>query len=76
MNRKFLTVALLGLVSAPMLFAEGCAQQQPYSLSGKSQEQMANEHEQWRQRMMYTDEKGHYHPELAAQHRPLRYIPE
>mgnify|MGYP001457316260 CR=1 FL=1 len=79
MTRKLLSVALLSAVSVSTLFALGCSSQgqnQPYSLTGKSQDQIAQEHEQWRQRTMYTDEKGHYHPELRAQNRPLRWIPE
>lgn len=76
MSRKWITIALLGATTVPALFAVGCSSgsNQPYSLTGKSQEQIASEHEAWRERMMYTDEKGHYHPELAAQHRPLRDI--
>ena len=79
MTRKLLSVALLGAVSVSTLFAAGCSSQgqnQPYSLTGKSEEQIAQDHEQWRERTMYTDEKGHYHADLAAQHRPLRYIPQ
>src|SRR5436853_6514968 len=77
MTRKLLTVAVLSAASLSTLFAVGCSSQgqsQPYSLTGKSQDQIARDHEQWRQKMMYTDDKGHYHPELAAQGRPLRYI--
>ena len=79
MIRKLLSVAVLGAASISTLFAVGCSSQgqnQPYSLTGKSEEQIAQDHEQWRQREMYIDEKGHYHAELAAQHRPLRVIPE
>lgn len=79
MTRKLLSVAMLGAVSVSTLFALGCSSQgqnQPYSLTGRSQEQIAQAHEQWRQQTMYTDEKGHYHAELAAQNRPLRYIPQ
>ena len=79
MTRKLFSLALLAATAGPAFLAVGCSSSnanQPYSLTGKSQEQIAQDHEAWRQRMMYTDEKGHYHPELAAQHRPIRYIPE
>ena len=70
MTKKVLIVAALGAASVTSLLA-GCAQSQPYSLTGKSDEQVAEEHEQWRQQMMYTDEKGHFHPELASQHQRI-----
>jgi hypothetical protein len=76
--KKLLNLILMSVVSSPMVVALGCSSggaNQPYSLTGKSAEQTAVDHEQWRQRTMYTDEKGHYHPELAAQGRPVRYIP-
>jgi hypothetical protein len=77
MTRKLITLALLGATTVPALLAVGCASNtatEPYGLTGKAQENAS--HEAWRQQMMYTDEKGHYHPELAAQERPLRSIPE
>ena len=71
MAKKLLIVAALGAASVTSLLAVGCSQSQPYSLTGKSDEQVAEEHLQWRQQTMYTDEKGHYHPELAAQHQRI-----
>ncbi|MDB5333424.1 MAG: hypothetical protein JWP03_4575 [Phycisphaerales bacterium] len=79
MTRKLITLALLGATAVPALLAVGCASEnatEPYKLTGKTQENAASGHEAWRQQIMYTDEKGHYHPELAAQQRPLRSVPE
>jgi hypothetical protein len=79
MTRKLITLALLGATAVPALLAVGCASEnatEPYKLTGKTQENAVSGHEAWRQQIMYTDEKGHYHPELAAQQRPLRSIPE
>jgi hypothetical protein len=74
-----LSKALLFSALFASAFAAGCASSSPpYSLTGpaKSEEQIAQDHEKWRQQMTYTDEKGHYHPEAAAANRPLRYIPQ
>jgi hypothetical protein len=79
MTRKLITLALLGTTTVPALLAVGCTSNtatEPYGLTGKAQENAVSSHEAWRQQMMYTDEKGHYHPELAAEERPLRSIPE
>ena len=73
-TKAFLFTALLSSA-----FLAGCASSgPPYSLTGptKSEEQIAQDHEKWRQQMTYTDDKGHYHPEAAAANRPLRYIPQ
>ena len=75
---KLITIAMLGAVSVPMLTALGCSTggNQPYSLTGTSAQQAAAQHEEWRQRMMYTDDKGHYRADLRQQGAPpLRYIP-
>lgn len=79
MRRKVITSVLLAAMVVPALLAVGCASgnaNEPYSLTGHSQDQATQEHEAWRQQMMYTDDKGHYRPELAAQHQPTRYIPQ
>ena len=75
MTRKLIVASMF---AATAIAAIGCASQPsspPYSLTGESQSQVA-QHEQWRQRQMYTDEKGHYHPDLAAAQRPLQYVPQ
>ena len=75
MTRKLIALALLGATTVPALLAVGCASDsgnQPYRLTGKSQEDVVQERSDWRQRNMYTDDKGHYHPDLAAQQKPLR----
>jgi hypothetical protein len=84
MGRKLIASILFAATAVPALLVVGCASgngnppsgNPPYSLTGSSQDQVAQEHEAWRQRMMYTDDKGHYRPELAAQNHPIRYIPQ
>jgi hypothetical protein len=56
--------------------AAGCATKPPYSLTGTNQQQVAQNHENWRQQMAYTDDKGHYRADLAAKGQPARYIPD
>ena len=58
MIRKLLTVALLASVSAATLVASGCASgtEQPSALTGDRTAMNDN----WK----YTDQKGHYRPEL------------
>ena len=79
MTRKLITLALLGATAVPALLAVGCASDnasEPYKLTGKSQDDAVSSHEAWRQRSVYTDDKGHYRPDLAEQHRPLRPLPQ
>ena len=58
MLRKLFTVALLTSVSAATLAATGCASntEQPKALTGDQTTMNDN----WK----YTDQKGHYRPEL------------
>ena len=75
MTRKLIMVAILGIVSASALLAAGCSATNanpPYSLTGQPQVQADRKHQEWLLRQRFTDEKGHYHPELAAAHQPIR----
>lgn len=66
MTSKLLALVLLGAASASSLLAVGCASgngNQPYSLTGKSQDQVDQEHQEWLHKQQYTDQKGRYHPE-------------
>lgn len=56
MNGKFIKFALLTVVSAAALVATGCANG-PSALTGSDQAEM-------RQRARWTDDKGHYRPDL------------
>jgi hypothetical protein len=79
MTRKLIALALLGATTVPALLAVGCASEnatEPYKLTGRTQENVVSSHEAWRQRTVYTDDKGHYRPDLEAQHRPLRPLPQ
>ena len=71
---KYLTLTAL---TASALFVIGCSTTQPYSLTGNqpSNAQADEAHRQWRERMLYTDDKGHYHPEAAAVGRPIHPMP-
>jgi hypothetical protein len=66
MASKIFALVLLGAASASSLVAVGCASgtgQQPYSLTGKTQEQIDQDHQEWLHKQQYTDQKGRYHPE-------------
>lgn len=66
MTGKLLTFVLLGAASASSLLAVGCSSgnaNQPYSLTGKSQEQIDQDHQEWLHKQRYTDQKGRYHSE-------------
>jgi len=69
MTRSFRTVAALAILALPTLVAIGCTSENkaeaPYSLTGSAQ---ASSDFQARHR--YTDDKGRYRPELAAQNIP------
>ena len=75
MLRKFFTVAVLGLSSSAALFAAGCASSssdKPYGLTGNN---TISEEERTEQRR-WTDDKGHYRPDLRMRGGPpLRHIP-
>ena len=78
MKRKFFSAVLLGAAALSTTLVVGCSsanEKQPYALTGNSHDQMTAEREASRQRLMYTDDKGHYRADLEAQHRPLRYVP-
>jgi hypothetical protein len=66
-NRTLKTVALGAFVLAP-IFAAGCSSSsQPYSVTGNDQAEI---HE----RLKWTDDKGHYHPEWRdGVNRPAAY---
>ena len=71
MTRHFRTVATLAALALPTLVAIGCTSenkaQAPYSLTGSAQASTASD---FQARHRYTDDKGRYRPELAAQNIP------
>jgi hypothetical protein len=72
MTRKLITLALLGATTVPALLAAGCASgdaNQPYSLTGQSQVQTDQAHQEWLRKQQYTDQKGRYHAELDPANR-------
>lgn len=73
MKRKLLTFAVLGAMSLTALVAVGCSSTatEPYSLTGKSQSRVDQDHQRWLEKQRYTDQKGRYHPELEARNSPL-----
>jgi hypothetical protein len=69
MRGKFINIALLTVVSAGALVAAGCASG-PNGLTGSDQAEV-------RQRARWTDDKGHYRPDLEMKGgAPLHNIPE
>ena len=69
MLKRIALAAVLGFAPAALL-ATGCAstQDKPYSLTGSDDQ----EH---KERMRWTDDKGHYRPDLRQQGgTPLHYI--
>jgi hypothetical protein len=71
MTRHFQTVAALAALALPTVVAIGCTSENkaeaPYSLTGSAQ---ASSSEDFAARHRYTDDKGRYRPELAAQNIP------
>ena len=71
MTRYFRTVAAFAAITVPALVAVGCTStnkaEAPYSLTGSAQ---ASESSDFAARHRYTDDKGRYRPELAAQNIP------
>ena len=66
MARKLISLGLLAAVAVPALLVTGCASEggsQPYGLTGNSQQQVDQQHQEWAHRQQYTDQKGRYHPE-------------
>lgn len=64
MIRKFASLSVLALILIAGVSLAGCqtSSAQPYSVTGVSDAQKAR----------FTDDKGHFHADLAAQDRPLR----
>ena len=73
MFRKVLSVTILGLALSAPLVAVGCASEnenRPYSVTGTVPAEERTERARW------TDDKGHYRPELRQQGgAPLHSIP-
>jgi hypothetical protein len=71
MIRKFLTVAMLGAISAPALLAVGCASEsqgeRPYSLTGTNGDKNVNAPNSFDEKQRYSDQKGRFHPEWVGQ---------
>jgi hypothetical protein len=63
MIRKLATLGLLALISTTFLTACAQSSAKPYALTGDLTSA---------QKVRYTDDKGHFHPELVAQNKPLR----
>ena len=75
MPRQLITVAILAVTAIPTLFAVGCSSTNanaPYSLTGDSQAQIDQRHQEWAERQRFTDDKGRYRPDLAAANLPQR----
>jgi hypothetical protein len=65
MTRTLLATVLL---AGATVVAVGCSAnntREPYSLTGQSQAQIDQQHQEWAVKQHYTDDKGRYHPELA-----------
>ncbi len=73
MKRYFRTVAAFAALAVPALVAVGCTTENkaeaPYSLTGNAKASTSND---FAARQRYTDDKGRYRPELAAQNIPQR----
>ena len=71
MLKKLALAAVLGLAPAAALLATGCAssQEKPYSLTGTDEQER-------KERLRWTDDKGHYRPDLRQQGgAPLHNVP-
>ena len=64
MIRTLFATAVLGGAAA---VAVGCSANtnEPYSLTGESQAEIDQQHQEWLLKQHYTDQKGRYRPELA-----------
>ena len=74
MLRRIFLATVLGLAPAAVLFAAGCAANgadKPYSLTGSS----TIDEQERKERLRWTDDKGHYRPDLRTQGgQPLRQV--
>ena len=74
MFRKSLSIAILGFAISAPLFALGCASEsgEPYSVTGTN----TIDEQERKERLRWTDDKGHYRPDLRQQGgAPLHNIP-
>ena len=69
MSRTTFSIAAMGMVLTAALFAAGCTSDKPAALTGNT-EQVTPQTAQ--ERMAYTDQKGHYRPDLAIEGRRTR----
>jgi hypothetical protein len=73
MTRKLSFLAGVATLALPSLLALGCTStnkaEAPYSLTGSAQASASSD---WSARQRYTDDKGRYRPDLAAQKIPQR----
>ena len=70
MLRKVSLIAVLGLGPAAALFAAGCASDRtdkPYGLAGSSS---TIDEQERKERLRWTDDKGHYRPDLRTRSGP------
>jgi hypothetical protein len=62
---------MLGVISAPAVFAFGCASEnqgnKPYSLTGTNGDKNVNTPSSFQEQVRYSDEKGRFHPEWVGQ---------
>ena len=65
MSRTTFSIVAMGMISAAALFAAGCTSDKPAALTGNTDQVAAAPTAQ--QRLAYTDEKGHYRPDLENQ---------
>ena len=74
MKRKLFSVATLAAGAVSTLMVVGCESNKanpPYGLTGPSQEQIDQQHQQWLLDRRFTDDKGHYRPEMANWNKPI-----
>ena len=75
MLRRIVLAVALGITPAAALFVAGCAgdnARKPYGLTGSA----SNDEVARKERLRWTDDKGHYRPDLRARGGPpLRSLP-
>lgn len=74
MFRKSFHIAILGLAVSAPVFALGCASEnggKPYSVTGTN----TIDDQERKEQLRWTDDKGHYRPDLRNQgDKPLRSV--
>jgi hypothetical protein len=70
MSRTIFSIVAMGMISAAALFAAGCTSDKPAALTGNTDQVTMAPTAQ--QQLSYTDQKGHYRPDLANAGRTTR----